>query len=59
MIQSNVVNPIEKRYKISKRLGNEIQLLKSKCDGTNNFNSKTNLLIERYMKLIRKYEQKN
>jgi hypothetical protein len=57
MIQCNSVSLIEKRFKLSKRLGNEIQLLKTKCGRTNDFHSRTELLIEKYMKLIRKYEQ--
>ena len=57
MIQSSIANPIEKRFKISKRLGNEVQLLKAKHSGTTDFDSKTNLLIEKYMKLLRKCEQ--
>ena len=57
MIQSSIANPIEKRFRISKRLGNEVQLLKAKHSRSNDFNSRTNLLIERYMKLLRKCEQ--
>ena len=57
MIQSSVVNPIEKRFKISKRLGNEVRLLKAKHSRASDFDSRANLLIERYMKLIRKCER--
>ena len=48
----------DRRYKIGLRLGKEVQRLKGKCDapGTD-FNSKSDLLIERYMKMIRKLDE--
>jgi len=57
MIQAINTNLMDKRFRLSKRLGNEVQLLKAKCGGADDFDSKTNLLIEKYMKLIRKCEQ--